>query len=255
MVLGVLAAGIGLPFAALLAGIGYFGGPTFFDLPARAAPRAGEEQVVAVVFSGNMGFHIGQAAKLSKELAARGLPVLGVNSLAYFRKPRSPAEATGLVEAAIDRALRFSHRGQVALVGISFGADILHVGLAGLPAPWRAKVRNVVLVVPGATLELQASPLELFPIRAPNMDGLATGRRLDWVPATCIWGAEEKASLCPLLTQANMTRVPLAGGHMLKGDMNGLADRLEQAIDAAAPLSAAATPPGSGPSPRSPPAG
>ncbi len=255
MVIGVVAAGIGVPFAALLAGIGYFGGPTFFDIPARAAPRPGEEQVAAVVFSGNMGFHIGQAEDLSKALAARGLPVLGVNSLAYFRKPRSPTEATALVERAIDRALGFSRRGQVALIGISFGADILHVGLAGLPPPYRARIRNVVLVVPGATLQLQASPLELFPIRAPNMDGLATGRQLDWVPATCIWGAKEKNSLCPHLAMTNMTRVPLAGGHMLKGDVNGLADRVGEAIDAAAPLNGAATPPGSGPFPSPPPAG
>jgi type IV secretory pathway VirJ component len=233
MVLGVLAAGIGLPFAALLAGIGYFGGPTFFDIPARAASRPGEAQVAAIVFSGNMGFHIGQAAKLSKGLAARGLPVLGVNSLAYFRKPRSPAEATGLVEAAIDRARRFSGHGEVSLVGISFGADILHVGLAGLPASYRAKVRNVVLIVPGATLELQASPLEIFPIRAPEMDGLTTGRRLDWVKTTCIWGAQEKDSLCPRLDLPNVTRTSLAGGHMLKGDMASLTDRLVAAIDAA----------------------
>jgi type IV secretory pathway VirJ component len=255
MVLGVLAGGIGLPFAALLAGIGYFGGPTFFDIPARAAPRPGEERVAVVVFSGNMGFHIGQAAKVSRALAAQGLPVLGVNSLAYFRRPRSPAEATALVEAAIDRALRFSHRGELSLVGISFGADILHVGLAGLPAHYRAKVRNVVLVVPGATLQLQASPLELFPIRAPDRDGRVTGRQLDWVKATCIWGADEKDSLCPLLTQPNMARVPLAGGHMLKGDMNRLAERLEQAIDAAPSVNGAATPPGSTASRPAPPAG
>ena len=248
MVLGVLAGGIGLPFIGLLAGIGYFGGPTFFDIPARAAPSPGEERVTAIVFSGNMGFHIGDAARVSKALAAHGLPVLGVNSLAYFRKPRSPEEATTLVETAIDRALRDSRRSEVSLVGISFGADILHVALAGLPGPYRAKVRNVVLVVPGASLQLQASPLELFPIRAPDRDGRVTGARLDWVPATCICGTTEKHSLCPLLTQANITRVPLAGGHMLEGDMNGLADRIEQAIDAAPPLSGAARPAGSAPS-------
>ena len=78
--------------------------------------------------------------------------------------------------------------------------------------------------------------------------------KLDWLPATCIWGATEKDSLCPLLTQENMTRLPLPGGHLLKGDMNGLAGRVEQAIDAA-PLSGAARPAGSAPSRSPPPAG
>jgi len=253
MVAGGLAA-IGIPFAALLYGIGYFGGPTFFDIPARAAPPPREADVAAVVFSGNMGFHIGQAVKVSKGLAARGLPVVGVNSLTYFRKARSAAQATALVEAAIDRTLRITHRPQVALVGISFGADILHVGLAGLPPPYRAKVRNVVLVVPGAILELQDSPLEIMPISAPDMDGTLTGRQLDWLPVTCIWGAAEKDSLCPVLTLPNMPHLPMAGGHMLGRDTGLETATIFEAIDSAS-LSGAATPPGSGPSPSPPPAG
>ena len=255
MVIGAVAAGIGLPFAALLGGIGFFGGTTFFDLPARAPARPGEEQVVVAVFSGDMGFHIGQAYEVSKVLAARGLPVLGVNSLIPFRKARSPAEATAFVVAAIDRAQGFSHRAQVTLVGISFGADVLHVGLAGLPPAYRAKVRNVVLVVPGATVQLQASPLAIFPIQAPDRDGRITGRQLDWVPATCIRGAKEKDSLCPLLTQPNMARIALPGGHKLNGDIAGVANRIVHAIDDAGAASEAATPEGSAPSPSPPPAG
>jgi type IV secretory pathway VirJ component len=251
-------AAVGIPFAALLYGIGYFGGPVFFDIPARGAPPPRDADVAVVLFSGNMGFHIGQAAKVSNGLAARGLPVVGINSLTYFRKPRSPAETTALVEAAIDRAVRDTHRDKVALIGISFGADILHVGLAGLPPSYRAKVRNVVLVVPGAILQLQASPLEIFPIRAPDRDGTVTGRQLDWAPATCIWGAEEKDSLCPLLALPNMRMEPLAGGHMLNRDIDLMTARLVQAIDAAAPdapVSGAATRPGSAASPPAPPAG
>jgi type IV secretory pathway VirJ component len=257
MAVGGLAA-IGIPFAAFLGSIGYFGGPTFFDIPARAAPSPQEADVAVIVFSGNMGFHIGQAAKVSNALAGRGIPVVGVNSLTYFRKPRSAAQATELVEAAIDRALRFGHRSQVALVGISFGADILHVGLADLPAPYRAKVRNVVLVVPGAVVQLQASPLEIIPIRAPDMDGVVTARRLDWVPTTCIWGAEEKDSLCPRISLPNIRREPLAGGHMLDRNIALVTAKLVQALDDAAPLGAvneAATPPGSAASPPAPPAG
>ena len=246
---------IGIPFAALLYGIGYFGGPVFFDIPARAAPPPREADVAAIVFSGNMGFHIGQAVRVSKGLAAAGLPVVGVNSLTYFRKPRSPTEATALVEAAIDRALAWSHRRQVALVGISFGADILHVGLAGLPPPYRAKVRNVVLVVPGAVVQLQASPLEIMPIHAPDMDGRITAGQLGWVPVTCVWGIEEKDSLCPLLTLPNMAHRPLAGGHMLKRAVALETEEVLRATDAAAPVNGVATPSGSGASPPAPPAG
>ncbi|HEX5185173.1 MAG TPA: AcvB/VirJ family lysyl-phosphatidylglycerol hydrolase [Allosphingosinicella sp.] len=158
--------------------------------------------------------------------------MVGVNSLTYFAGPRTSAEATVLVEAAIDRAVRDTHRGKVALVGISFGADILHVGLAGLPPAYRARVRDVVLVVPGTVLQLQASPLEVMPLRAPDRDGTITGRQLNWTPATCIWGAEEKDSLRPFLSNAR--HVPLPGGHMLERNVDGLTAQIMRAIDAAA---------------------
>ena len=233
-ILGAAAALAIIAYLILGYAVGYFGGPLFFDVPARAPSKPGEEQIAAVVFSGNMGFHIGQALKVSDGLAARGLPVVGVNSLTYFAGPRTPAEATALVERAIDRARRDTHRDKVALMGISFGADILHVGLAGLPPAYRAKVRNVVLVVPGRILQLQASPLEVMPFRTPDRDGTITGRQLGWTPVTCIRGAREEDSLCPLLALPNVRQVALPGGHMLERNMDVLTAQLLRAIDEAA---------------------
>jgi type IV secretory pathway VirJ component len=234
-VLACLAALVVSAYLVLSYAVGYFGGPLFFDIPARAPSKPGEEKVAAIVFSGNMGFHIGQALKVSNGLAARGLPVVGVNSLTFFAGPRTPAEAATLVEAAMDRAQKATHRDKVALIGISFGADVLHVGLAGLPPAYRARVRDVVLVVPGATLQLQASPLEVMPFHAPDRDGTITGRQLGWTPVTCIWGAQEKDSLCPLLPMPNVRHVPLPGGHMLKRNMDVLTIQLVRAIDGAGP--------------------
>jgi type IV secretory pathway VirJ component len=233
-ILGIAGALTIAAYLILSYAVGYFGGRLFFDVPARAPSKPGEEQVAAIVFSGNMGFHVGQALKVSNGLAARGLPVVGVNSLTYFAGPRTPAEATAFVEAAIDRAVRDTHRDKVALIGISFGADILHVGLAGLPPSYRAKVHNVVLVVPGAILQLQASPLEVMSFRTPDRDGTMTARQLVWTPVTCIWGAEEKDSLCPILRQPNVRHVALPGGHMLDRKVDVLTAQVMRAIDTAA---------------------
>jgi type IV secretory pathway VirJ component len=255
LIIGAITAALGLPFLAMLAGVGYFGGTLFFDRPARNASPPGTEETAAVLLSGNMGFHWGQAVKVSDALAARGIPVLGVNSLAYFRRPRSPDDAATLIERAIERAERFSGRRRVTLIGISFGADVLQVGLARLPQPWRTQVRNVVLVVPGDTVEMQASPYSLFPISTPKRNGLETGRELDWTPVTCIYGAAERDSLCPRLSLPRFDRVPLPGGHLLNGDIAAMADRLVRAIAEPPGLSEAATPPGSAVSPPAPPAG
>src|SRR3954454_18001720 len=90
------AAAIAAALFALFAAVGWFGGPLFTFVPARAAPAPAARGVVAVLFSGDMGFHIGMAGAVAARLAEAGIRVVGVNSLPFFRTHRSPAEAARL---------------------------------------------------------------------------------------------------------------------------------------------------------------
>lgn len=220
---GRLALGLlGIAIAAMLGfavHIGYFGGPVFTDVPATAPARGG---VAAVILSGDMGFKIGMGPRIARRLAADGIPVVGVNSLTYFRRERSPDEVAALVAMAARRALAFGHARGLVLIGQSFGADMLHVGLARLPPDLRARVRLVALVVPTDTLFFRASPSELFNWAKPDAFALPSARALTWVPVVCIHGVEESESLCPLLRQPNVHSVALPGGHPLDGDVDAV---------------------------------
>ncbi len=217
-------------FAGFLGYAGYFGGPVFFDVPpTRATPPAARGLAVVIVW-GDLGFRFGLGPDVAKRFAADGVPVVGVSSLAYFRHQRTPAEVQALVAAAARRALAFGHADRLVLIGQSFGADMMHVGLTGLPPDLRARVKLVALVVPTDTVFFRASPSELFNWSKPDADALPTGRQLTWVPAVCIQGAEETDSLCPELVQPNMTRVALPGGHMLHHDAGALYRALRGAI-------------------------
>src|SRR3954449_9661789 len=120
---------------ALFAAVGWFGGPLFTFVPARTAPAPAARDVAAVLFSGDMGFHIGMAGAVAARLAEAGIPVVGVNSLTFFRTERSPAETAALVGTAMAQALRLTHRPRILLIGLSYGADILPNGYAGVAAP------------------------------------------------------------------------------------------------------------------------
>lgn len=212
---------------ALLYGIGWFGGPLYFDLPSQAA---GRPRVVAILFSGDMGFHFGMGAQVADRLAARGIPVVGVNSLTFFRSPRSLAETARLIEGGMKRAAALAPGAKLVLIGQSFGADMLQVGLTALPAGPRRQIAMVALVVPSREARLQASPSDLFPMSSPLFDAVPTARRLDWAPALCVQGVEQDDSLCPLLGQPNAVRVALPGGHLLHRDPERLAATLLAAI-------------------------
>ncbi|MDG2534112.1 AcvB/VirJ family lysyl-phosphatidylglycerol hydrolase [Sphingomonas sp. HITSZ_GF] len=217
-------------FTGFLGYIGYLGGPVYFDVaPTRPTPPASRGLAV-VLISGDMGFKVGMGPQIARRFAADGVPVVGVSSLAYFRHERTPAEVQALIADAARRALAFGHADRLVLIGQSFGADMMHVGLTGLPADLRARVKLVELVVPTDTVFYRASPSELFNWAKPDAMALPTGRQLTWVPALCVQGAEETDSLCPMLRQHNMRRVALPGGHALHWDADGLYHTLRRAI-------------------------
>lgn len=224
-------------FVGWLGYIGYFGGGAYIEVPAlrkRAADTAvTSPRTVAVLFSGDLGFRVGMAPRIAARLAADGIPVLGVSSLAEFRQRRTPAEVRVFIARSIERALAFARADRVILIGQSFGADMLQVGAPGLPAHLRAKVPLVALVVPGDSVIFRASPAELFNWAKPDAAALPTARQLNWVPAICIYGREEENSLCPQLNLPNVERVALPGGHPLHRDADALYAVLRRKIAAA----------------------
>ncbi len=208
--------------------IGYLGGAVFYDIP--AAATASKPRIAAIVLSGDMGFRVGMAPRIAQRLADDGIPVTGVSSLAYFRKERSQGETAELIDAAVRRALARSHADGLILIGQSFGADMLHVGLARMPRALRAKIRMVGLVVPTRTVFYRASPAELFNWATPDAPALDTAGKLDWVPTLCLYGEEEAESLCPLLRQPNVLSIALPGGHYQQGHIDMIYRLLRTAI-------------------------
>jgi type IV secretory pathway VirJ component len=214
--------------------IGYLGGSPFTSVPAQVAVKGPRADVAAVLLSGDMGFNIGMGPQIACRLSQDAIPVIGVNSLTYFRTRRTPQEATRLIGDAMGHALAAHPGRRIILIGQSFGADMLQVGLAGLAPALRARVAMVALVVPGATVEYRASPGEVFTFLMHEDDGLPTGRQLGWVPTLCVYGVEEPSSLCPLLKgQRNVQVVGLPGGHPLHHDPDSLHAVLIRAIDRA----------------------
>jgi type IV secretory pathway VirJ component len=182
-----------------------------------------------------MGFRAGIAAEVASRIAAQGYPVFGINSFAVFRERRTPEQIGAEVRRMVAMALRGGSR-RVILIGQSYGADMVHVALAHMPPPERARIAMVALVVPTDTVYYRVSLGELLEWTAPDAAAIATARRLDWTPVLCIRGSEERESLCPRLSQSNVRKVILPGGHPLHHDADAVARTLLSAFrQAAAP--------------------
>jgi type IV secretory pathway VirJ component len=216
------AGGVVLAIAAALLTLAAMAG--FFDRdPIRLFGDFGRGRVpvVALFFSGDLGLRFGMGPHVTQALAARGIPVMGVNSPTVFGRHRSRAEVDRVIADAVRGALARAHADRVVLIGQSFGSDVLGTGAARLPADLRAKVAAIVLVVPGQTVFFRADPTDLSYRGTPDARALDAARTLSWAPLTCIYGVRETDSLCPLLA-APVTRIALPGGHFLNNDPHRL---------------------------------
>lgn len=228
--MGVLA--IATAILLYLGHLGYLGGEAITEIEASPHGHFSQSQTAAVLLSGDMGFTVGMGPEIASRLAADGIPVVAVNSLTYFRYRRTPHDAVQLVHDALKRAQTRFRADRVLLIGQSYGADMLHVGLAGLDPASRRKVAMIALVVPERTVEFRASPSEIFSLGEAAVDALPTARQLGWAPTLCIYGAEETRSLCPLLAHRPVRLIVLPGGHPLHHDADALYAALGNGITA-----------------------
>jgi type IV secretory pathway VirJ component len=212
-------------------------GPAVSDLPlveVRATAAGGDAFVLLVTGDGGWA---GIDREIAAALAAKGLHVVGLDSLKYFWDRRTPA---GL---AVDLARIIEHyaaawgRGRVALVGYSRGADVLPAAAALLAPGPRGRVDTVALLGPGreATFELHLT--DFLSSGGGGRPILPDVERLVGTPVVCLYGVEEaEESLCPLLTKhPGATVVALAGAHHFGGDYGAVARAVVRALEPSAP--------------------
>ena len=89
------------------------------------------------------------------------MPTVGLNSLKYFWKARTPEEATRDVARILRHYLAAWHKERVLLIGYSFGADVLPFVVNRLPAELRAHIVSVSLLGIDCQCLLRGAPVRL----------------------------------------------------------------------------------------------
>jgi len=196
----------------------------------------GRSDVLAVIYSGDGGWR-DLDKEIGETLSARGLSVVGVDSLRSFWSPRTPVEmARDLAELIRVYDDRWGTR-RVVLIGYSFGAGVLPFAIAELPAPERKRIILVSLlgVAPRADFEIRFTgwlgdePDEDAPEVLPQI------LKLDLSRLQCFYGEEEEDSLCRLPALASAEIIRTTGGHHFDGDYAALAARILDGIARRAP--------------------
>jgi type IV secretory pathway VirJ component len=188
------------------------------DLPLVELPvKQSSQDSFAIMLSGDGGW-AGLDKEVAAQLNARGVAVVGWDSLRYFWNARTPEEAARDLDRAIRHYARTWKKSRVLLVGYSQGADVLPFMVNRLPDETRRLVDGTALIALGeeAFFEFSASHWILTPTGGmpvtPEIERASRGG------LTCIYGVDEKDSLCPRLRTEGLRRIELPGGHHFDGD-------------------------------------
>jgi type IV secretory pathway VirJ component len=196
------------------------------NLPLVELPAQPRGPLLAIVLSGDGGWRDVDRA-IAQKLQSDGVSVVGWDSLRYFWSKKSPEQTARDLGAVIDTYASRWGASKIALIGYSFGADVLPFAYDRLSPEAKARVVQLSLLgfAPAANFEITVSG---WLGAAPGKDTLPTEPALAPIDPTmvqCFYGANEDGSACPLLTgKAEVIRVP--GGHHFDNDYGGLARRI-----------------------------
>jgi type IV secretory pathway VirJ component len=171
------------------------------DLPILTVPSNRPGDTLAVLLSGDGGWAAGDK-QMAATLAARGIGVVGLNSRAYLADhKRTPDDAARDIGAVIRKYLEAWHASRVLLIGYSRGADMAPFIVNRLTDDLRQRVSLVAFIglAERASFEFHWSDLVKTTHRATDLPVRPELERLRGMPMVCLYGRDDKETICPLL--------------------------------------------------------
>ncbi|MGH7779030.1 MAG: virulence factor family protein [Candidatus Binataceae bacterium] len=197
------------------------------SLPLAIMPVPHSSELMAVVLSGDGGWR-DLDKTIAENLQQHGVPVVGWDSLRYFWSMKTPDQTANDLAAVIETYMDKWHADKVALIGYSFGADVLPFAYNRLPESLRSHVALIALLglAKSANFEISVSGW-LGAASSPGARPIDP--EADKIPAPllqCFYGQKEIDSLCPTLAKRGVETIRTAGAHHFDGNYVALADRI-----------------------------
>jgi type IV secretory pathway VirJ component len=197
------------------------------DLPLIELPAAHPNGLMAIVISGDGGWR-DLDKTIAQALQKDGVSVIGWDSLRYFWSEKPPAQTSrDLARVMQTYGARWNAQ-HIALVGYSFGADVMPFAYNRLPEAQRAKVSSIALLgfAPDADFQIRVGGW----LGMPASDkALKVRPELTKVPPAivqCFYGADEEDTLCPALQKTGIEVIRTSGDHHFGGNYDALEKRI-----------------------------
>ena len=232
LLLNIIAFAVVLARDPLPAGGAPHAGAALRDLPLveRTPASVPGSAPLVIYYTGDSGWQDGDLA-FTEGLNRFGAPVVAVDSLHYFVRAHSAADAAADLGRVIDRYCVVWGPRRIVLVGYSYGADVLPVLARRLAPRQRARIALIAMIAPVGRAELVIRPWTLLDIvDDPAAFSVRTELgKLGGLPAVCIWGLDDHTAACPRFPPALARPIVLPGGHRFVGRREDVARIIAEA--------------------------
>ena len=169
--------------------------------------------------------------RIADVLAAHGVGVVGLDSRAYLMHERTPDEAAADI-ARIIRQYSPQWSARVAIIGYSRGADMAPFIVNRLPADLHSAVSLVALLGPAERADFHFHWTDLLSETSRPSDRpiLPELERLRGTTVLCVYGQDEKESLCRSADTSAVRVDRRPGRHHFDGNYDAIASEILRLI-------------------------
>jgi type IV secretory pathway VirJ component len=193
-------------------------------LPLIELPASNPSNRFAIMLTGDGGWRRIDR-KVTDDLRAAGIPVVGFLTNDYFRTRRTPDESG----CALERVIRYYKlnwkKSKVILIGYSRGADVLPFMTSRLPDDLRPSVQLIALLGLELTIDFKYRPFWMLHLhREPQFPVRPEVEKLRGEKVVCVYGEREGDSLCRDLDPSAFKVVREPGSHHFAGQYHSVAE-------------------------------
>lgn len=190
---------------------------------------AAESNLMAILFSGDGGWY-GFEQSISRHLAEKGIPVVGIDTRKYFWNRRSPEKTASDMTDILKFYEKEWNKTGFILIGYSQGAEIVPFVLSRLPEDQKSRAASLVMLSPDTRTD--------FEIHLSNMLGIGNKqntynviKEISGIKKTkqiIIYGENEKTEVPELLRNTEVEIVRIPGDHHFKGNSALIVQMMEE---------------------------
>jgi len=170
--------------------------------------------------SGDGGLNNSFSHAFMEQFHLQDYSLLGLNSRDYFWSKKSPQQAANDIGHVLMWYLSKWKCKDFVLIGYSFGADVTPFIQRCFPPGLAAHTKHIVLMSPSLKTDFEVHLLSMIGLdKNKGMDVADETRKLA-VPATIIFGTNEKSCPFDSIKAKNIQTIKLPGGHHYHWDVN-----------------------------------